>query len=223
QKFTLIDYPGKLACIVFTQGCNFRCPYCYNPDLVLPERFKETLGEEEVLSFLEKRVGLLEGVVITGGEPTINVGLKDFIKKVKDLSFLVKLDTNGSMPQVLEELIKEGLVDYIAMDIKAPPEKYADVVGARVNLKDIDRSVRLIMSSGVDYEFRTTVVKDQLSVQDIVSIAEWIRSAKRYYLQKFLPGKTLDPTFTHKNTYSDEELRSILSLIKDNFLECAVR
>ncbi|GBC88919.1 Pyruvate formate-lyase 1-activating enzyme [bacterium HR13] len=223
QRFTLIDYPGKVSCIVFTQGCNFRCPYCYNVELVLPEYFGKTIPEEEILSFLEQRVGKLEGVVITGGEPTIHAGLKDFIEKVKKLSFSVKLDTNGSMPEVIEELIKDRLVDYIAMDIKAPPDKYEEVVRAKVNIKAINRSINLIMNSGVDYEFRTTVVKDQLSKDDILKIAEWIKGAKRYYLQKFLPGKTLDPDFSSKTTYSDEEFAEILSFIKDNFSECALR
>lgn len=223
QRFSLIDYPGKISCIVFTQGCNFRCPYCYNIELVLPERFGETIPEEDILQFLNLRIGKLEGVVITGGEPTIHTGLKDFILKVKKLPFSVKLDTNGSMPEVIEELLKDGLIDYVAMDVKAPPHKYMEVVRAKVDIKAIHKSINLIMSSGVDYEFRTTVVKQQLTKEDIIKIAEIIEGAKRYYLQKFLPGKTLDPTFSNKTTYSDEEFGEILSSIRSKFTECGVR
>ncbi len=187
QRFTLLDYPGKIACIVFAQGCNFRCPYCYNAKLVLPKYFKESLDAEEVYQFLSSRVGLLEGVVITGGEPTIHDGLEAFVMKLKEMGFSVKLDTNGSKPNVIESLLNKNLLDYIAMDVKAPLEKYQGVVRAKVDVKDIQKSIRLIMESGVDYEFRTTAVKELLSPEDLLEIGKLIKSAKRYYIQKFLP------------------------------------
>ncbi|RMH81331.1 MAG: anaerobic ribonucleoside-triphosphate reductase activating protein [Acidobacteria bacterium] len=223
QSLSLIDYPGKPACVIFTQGCNFRCGYCYNVELVLPEKFGELIPVHEILRFLERRVGLIEGVVITGGEPTIQVGLDSFISEVKKMGYLVKLDTNGSMSKVLKRLIDEGAVDYVAMDIKAPLVKYDEVVGVKVDKPSLLESIRLIMTSGVEYEFRTTVVKEQLSKEDILQIVELIKGAKKYYLQKFIPGKTLDPNFSNRSTYSDEEFKQILSSIKDYFVQCSLR
>ncbi|MCS6958086.1 MAG: anaerobic ribonucleoside-triphosphate reductase activating protein [Aquificaceae bacterium] len=223
QKFTLIDFPGKPACIVFTQGCNFRCGYCYNVELVLPERFGDLVPHEKVLDFLRDRVGLLEGVVITGGEPTIQQGIVEFTSLVKEMGYKIKLDTNGSKPDVLEGLIEDGLVDYIAMDVKAPLHKYNEVCGVNVNLNDILRSISAIMSSGIDYEFRTTVVREQLSKEDIILIAEIIKGSKRYYLQRFIPGKTLDPSFSNKSTYSEDEFSSMVQEIRNYFQECGFR
>lgn len=223
QKFTLIDYPGKPACIIFTQGCNFRCGYCYNVELVLPERFEKPIPLKYIIAFLEERVSFLEGVVITGGEPTIQKGLYDFVKTLKDMGYAVKLDTNGSMPHVIEELLKNNLLDYIAMDVKAPVEKYNHVIGVKFDVSKVLESIELIMSSGVDYEFRTTVVKEQLSIEDILSIAELIKNAKRYFLQRFISAKTLDPSFSLKSTYTDEEFNQIIESIKPYFSECGVR
>ncbi|MEZ0337931.1 MAG: anaerobic ribonucleoside-triphosphate reductase activating protein [Aquificaceae bacterium] len=223
QKFTLIDYPAKVACIVFTQGCNFRCRYCYNVELVLPEKYGPLIEVEEVLTFLESRRGMLEGVVITGGEPTIQKGLEKFIERVKALGYSVKLDTNGSKPQVIKELIDKGLVDYIAMDVKAPLYKYEEVCGVKVDTERILESIELIKSSSVDYEFRTTVVREQLTPEDIRAIGELIRGSKRYYLQKFIPGKTLDPEFSSKSTYSKEEFERIKDSIKGYVKEIGIR
>ena len=195
QRFTLLDFPGKVACIVFTQGCNFRCPYCYNVDLVLPERFKEPISNDEVFSFLRSREGLLDGVVITGGEPTLQEGLENFIREVKNMGFSVKLDTNGSRPEVIKRLLDDGFVNYVAMDVKAPIEKYGEVTRAKVNVEDIKESIAIIMNSCVDYEFRTTIVKELLTFDDILKIGNMIKGARRYYLQRFIPQNTLDPDF----------------------------
>ncbi len=223
QRFTLLDYPGKVACIIFTQGCNFRCPYCYNVELVLPKYFKEPLDVQEVYRFLNSRVGLLEGLVITGGEPTVQGGLEEFIKDVKELGFSVKLDTNGSKPDVIKSLLDKNLLDYVAMDVKAPLEKYPKVVRVEVDVKDIEESIRLIMESGVDYEFRTTVVKELLSPEDLLEIGNLIRSAKKYYIQRFLPTNTLDPSFAKATTYTDEELERVLERLKEYVELCAIR
>jgi len=157
QRFSLIDYPAKISAIIFTQGCNFRCPYCHNPELVDPKLFTSAIDEDLILSFLRKRVGKLDGVVITGGEPLLQHDLIEFIKKVKEMGYLIKLDTNGSYPEKLERLL--DLIDYIAMDIKAPLEKYHDVVRTDVCTEKIMESITIILNGDIDYEFRTTVVK----------------------------------------------------------------
>ena len=223
QKFSLIDYPGKICAIVFTQGCNFRCPYCHNPELVKPSLFGKTIPEEEIFSFLEKRKGKLDAVEITGGEPTLQKDLVDFIHRVKEMGYLVKLDTNGSNPEMLEIIINHGLVDYIAMDIKAPLEKYKEVTHSVISPDKIKRSIRIIMNSNIKYEFRTTVVKSQLSREDIISIGKLIEGAKLYVLQKFIPSKTLDPNFLNEKTYSDGELESLKRKLEKFVCRCLVR
>ncbi len=224
QKFSLIDYPGKVSCIVFTQGCNFRCPYCYNRSLVLPEYYGETIPEEDFFSFLSKRRGLLDGVVITGGEPTVHEDLDFFIGKIKGMGFLVKLDTNGSRPEILKRLFEKDLIDYIAMDVKAPIRKYEEVVRVDFYVGNVVRSIHLIMNSGVDYEFRTTVVREQLSEEDILDIGKLIEGAKRYVLQKFIITDTLlDPSFKECTTYSEEELERIAGRLKKYVKEVLVR
>ncbi|MFN3471273.1 MAG: anaerobic ribonucleoside-triphosphate reductase activating protein [Aquificaceae bacterium] len=219
QSFTLIDYPGKMACIVFTQGCDFRCPYCQNPELVLSKA--KAVHQEEIFSFLWKRRDKLEGVVISGGEPTLQKDLEDFVKRIKDMGYLVKLDTNGHNPHVLERLI--DLLDYIAMDVKAPLYKYEEVVGAKVDVKKIEESIRLIMERAKDYEFRTTVVKELLSEEDLLQIGSLIRGAKRYYLQRFSPRKILDPSYRQKTNYTEEELKGLALRLKEYVKECYVR
>ena len=189
---TLLDFPGKVACTVFTGGCNFRCPFCHNALLVtkLPE--KPDYTEDEILSFLEKRVGLLDGVAITGGEPLLNPDIGDFIRKIRDMGYAVKLDTNGSFPERLKAIVSEGLVDYVAMDIKNRREKYADTIGLKnLDLSKIEESVEFLKSGAVDYEFRTTVVKQFHTVEDIRAAAEWISGAKRYFLQNFVDSGEL--------------------------------
>ncbi|MEE1247489.1 MAG: anaerobic ribonucleoside-triphosphate reductase activating protein [Acutalibacteraceae bacterium] len=192
QKMTLLDFPGKVACTVFTGGCNFRCPFCHNALLVtkLPE--KPDYTEDEILSFLEKRIGLLDGVAITGGEPLLNPDIADFIRKIRDMGYAVKLDTNGSFPERLKAIVSEGLVDYVAMDIKNRREKYAETVGLKnLDLSKIEESVEFLKSGAVDYEFRTTVVKQFHTVEDIRAAAEWISGVKRYFLQNFVDSGEL--------------------------------
>ncbi|OQX79105.1 MAG: anaerobic ribonucleoside-triphosphate reductase activating protein [Candidatus Omnitrophica bacterium 4484_70.1] len=185
QKFSLIDYPDKFSCIIFTQGCNFRCSWCYNPELVYPHLFKNTISENYVLSFLESRKNALEAVVITGGEPTIQPDLTEFIEKIKKIGYLVKLDTNGSNPYILEKLLKNKLVDYVAMDIKAPPEKYSLLIGKSMDISLIFKSIEIIENYSPDYEFRTTFVPSLLSEDDIARIRRMIKNKKKYKIQQF--------------------------------------
>jgi len=222
QRFSLIDYPGKISAIIFTQGCNFRCPYCHNPELVDPKLFTSALDEDLIFSFLRKRVGKLDGVVITGGEPLLQHDLIEFIKKVKEMGYLVKLDTNGSYPEKLERLL--DLIDYIAMDIKAPLEKYHDVVRADVCTEKIMESITMILNGNIDYEFRTTVVKDLLTEDDLICIAKLIRGAKRYVLQKFVVSKILDKSFAgNVKCFSEDELNIIKERVKKYVSECIIR
>ena len=223
QKFTMIDYPDKLAAIVFTLACNFRCGYCHNPELVLPEKFNPSLDEKRILEFFKTRIGKLDAISITGGEPTLQADLPQFMKKIKDLGFLIKLDTNGTNHKMLKEIIDNKLVDYIAMDIKAPLEKYEEVIKMPVNLEDIKKSINMIMESGLEYEFRTTIVKSQLSVKDLLEIGKLIKGANIYYLQKFVPSKANDEEFLKKKTYSDEEFEEIKKDILKYVQKCEIR
>jgi len=186
QKLTLLDYPGKVACTVFTGGCNFRCPFCHNSALVLPEQLSQGASADEVLRFLKKRVGVLDGVAVTGGEPLLHPDMADFLKEVKALGFLVKLDTNGSFPDRLMALVEAGLVDRVAMDIKNAPALYAKTAGLeRFDLGGVTRSKDFLLSGAVDYEFRTTVVRGLHTKESLLAAAEWIRGAKEYYLQQY--------------------------------------
>lgn len=213
QRFSLIDYPGKISAVVFTQGCNFRCPYCHNPELVSFNR-EGLIEENYILSFLEERRGKIDGVVLTGGEPTLQSDLVDFLREIKNLGFLVKLDTNGSCPEIIEELLEAKLLNYIAMDVKASLENYSEITNVKVDIEKIKRSIDIIMHSGVSYEFRTTIVKSQLKRDDILKIGESIRSAELYVLQSFRPTKTLDPNFLKETSYTKEELEDIASSLK---------
>lgn len=221
QKCSLIDYPGKISAIVFTIGCNFRCPYCHNPELV--DETAHEMPEEEIFTFLEKRKNLLDAVTITGGEPTMHNDLIPFIQKIKDMRFLVKLDTNGTNPDVIERVQQEHLVDYIAMDIKAPVVLYEKTTGRPVNGDTIRRSIKLLMNGTIPYEFRTTVVKTLLSPEDIRSIGEDIRGATHYYLQKFIPTKTLNPAFLRKTTYTDAEFEEMRTMMGTYVSTCTIR
>lgn len=223
EKFTLIDYPGKIACMVYTIGCNFRCPYCHNPELV-DETVETRIPEADVLAFLEERQGMLEGVVITGGEPTMHGDdLLSFMKKVKDAGFLVKLDSNGTNPDVLKKAIQSGIVDYIAMDIKSPMSKYSETVARPVDIAAIRKSIKLIKASQVDYEFRTTVIKALLAPEDFDEIGLEILGAKKYFIQKFIPTKLLNPQFRKKVTYSDEEFAGFQEKMKKYVKHCGIR
>ena len=186
QKLTLLDYPGKTACTIFTGGCNFRCPFCHNALLVTDIDGAKTYSDEEILEFLSKRKGLLDGVCITGGEPLMHGDIAEFIKKVKDMGYKVKVDTNGTFPDRLCELLENNLIDYVAMDIKNSKEKYAETAGTEsISISEIEKSIKILKSSDIDYEFRTTVVREFHTEEDIRKIAEWIKGAKRYFLQNF--------------------------------------
>ncbi|MBQ6947119.1 MAG: anaerobic ribonucleoside-triphosphate reductase activating protein [Clostridia bacterium] len=184
QKMTLLDFPGKVACTVFTGGCNFRCPFCHNASLVT-HIDGAPIAEEEILSYLNKRKGLLDGVCVTGGEPLLQGDIASFLRRIKEMGYLVKLDTNGAFPDRLRALLEAGLVDYVAMDIKNSKEKYAVTAGVPVDLAAIERSVELLKEGRVDYEFRTTLVKELHTEEDILSMAKWLSGAKYWYLQNF--------------------------------------
>ena len=222
QKTTILDYPTKVAAIVFTQGCNFRCGYCHNPDLLEQNKNTDFLPEN-FISFLKTRQGKLDGVVITGGEPTLQSGLYDFIKQIKQLDFAVKLDTNGTNPKILKKLLSENLVDYIAMDIKAPIEKYSEITGINVNTNNIKTSIDLIIKSLTEYEFRTTVLKSQLSFEDFDKIGQTIKGANLYYLQKFVPNKIYNEKLNSDTTYNNDELQTICNHMKQYIKEVTYR
>ncbi|MBQ2645431.1 anaerobic ribonucleoside-triphosphate reductase activating protein [bacterium] len=214
QKTSLIDYPKKIASIVFTQGCNFRCGYCHNPELLSFDSNNVRYDIPDFLSFLKTRIGKIDGVVITGGEPTLQSDLYNSIKEIKSLGFSVKLDTNGSNPQYLEQLISENLIDYIAMDIKAPLEKYKLITNVEVDTKNIQSSITMIMNSQIDYEFRTTVLKSLLSFQDFEEIGKLVCNAERYYIQKFVCSKIYDNNLKDKNNYSNSEFKEICNILQ---------
>lgn len=213
QKTSMIDYPEKIAAIVFTQGCNFRCPYCHNPELVTG--IDKIADEQAVLDFLETRKGKLDGVVVTGGEPCLQKTLPDFLKKLKDKGFAVKLDTNGSKFEMLKDVIDQKLVDYVAMDIKAPLIKYELVAHTKeLDINSICKSINLIMTSGVDYEFRTTLVHTFLRPNDFEQIGELVRGAKRYFLQRFVYTKVLLDLFKNAEPFYDEELEQSKAILR---------
>ena len=192
QKLSLLDYPDKTACTVFTWGCNFRCPFCHNASLVTDKEYDVEEDKEEFFKFLEKRKHVLDGVAITGGEPLMQDNMGDFIKRVKDMGFSVKLDTNGSYPDKLKDLVSQHLVDYVAMDIKNSREKYATTIGfSSYDLAKVDESIAYLLSGATKYEFRTTVVKDYHTEEDFVSIGQWIKGAEKYFLQKFVDSGNL--------------------------------
>ena len=234
EKLTLLDYPDHLAAIIFTQGCNFRCHFCYNPMLVLPreggdvkikkEKGFPPLSTENLFLFLTERFGRLEGVVITGGEPTLHPDLPDFIKQIKKIGYLVKLDTNGTNPDMLAGLIKAKLIDYIAMDIKAPLKRYSEVVGAGVDCKKIEKSVKMIIESGLPYEFRTTVVPGLLDQADFEEMGVLIKGASKWYLQNFKSDTGLvDDSFEQKAGYTAKEMAAFAASGQKYVDLCEVR
>jgi pyruvate formate lyase activating enzyme len=223
QKLTLIDYPGKLATTLFTVGCNFRCPFCHNPELVNLRLAHDEKSEKEFLDFLRSRQGKLEGVCITGGEPTIQPDILEFIKKIKKLGFLVKLDSNGMRPDVLKKAIDEKLIDFIAMDIKNQIERYDETTGTQVDKARIKLSVELIRNSRLPYEFRTTVVPGIHTEKDFVEIAKWLKGAKSYYLQEYREGVILDSNLKKKTKGKKIDLENIKKKIEKSFGEVGIR
>tara|TARA_Y100000310_G_scaffold251715_1_gene258309 strand:- start:28671 stop:29411 length:741 start_codon:yes stop_codon:yes gene_type:complete len=223
QKTSLLDFPSKISSIIFIGGCNFRCNYCYNPDLVDINSIPN-LHIIEVLEELNTRRKYIDGVVITGGEPTLYPDLPLLIKEIKDLNLLVKLDTNGTNPPLVRELINKNLVDYIAVDIKAPAEKYYTIVGKKVNINLIKETVEILINSKIDYEFRTTLIKEDHPEQDILIMADWIKGAKKYCLQQFRSNtKLVNNLYKVKTCYSKQEMEDFKEQIKGNFDEVELR
>ena len=209
QKFSLLDYPDKISAIIFTSGCNFRCGYCHNPELFSSN---SEWDEEKVLQFLNTRQGKLDGVVITGGEPTIQKGLPEFIKKIKSLNFSVKLDTNGTNPHMLKDLVQSNLIDYVAMDIKAPLSKYKMITG--IEPIGVDESIEFLLKEKIPYEFRTTALSSQLLIKDFEEIGKLISGADKYFIQKFVPSKILDNNLLADKGYTESEIKCIMNILK---------
>jgi pyruvate formate lyase activating enzyme len=209
-RVSLIDYPEHIACVLFTGGCNLRCPPCHNAGLVLRPGELPTLPEGEVWEYLARRAGLLDGIVLTGGEPALQPDLLPFLRRLRTLRLAIKLDTNGFFPKVLAAALAEGLLDYVAMDVKAPPEKYALLAGRPdLDLAPLQQSITLLRKSSVAYEFRTTVVPGLLAEEDVAAIARWLAGAPRYFLQQFRPLGTLDPALESVAPYPLERLRAM--------------
>ena len=205
QKLTLLDYPGKVACTVFLSGCNLRCPYCHNPGLVLPDQINAPgIPESEVFAFLEQRKGKLDGICITGGEPTLQPELPGFLEKLRELGYAIKLDTNGTYPGMLKGLLHDGILDYVAMDIKNSPQRYAETCGGADVLSKVRESVDLLLDSSIEYEFRTTVCKPLHTEKEMEEIGHWLGGAKRYFLQPFVDTGNL--VSGGVQAYTQEEL-----------------
>lgn len=209
QKLTLLDYPSKVACTVFTAGCNYRCPFCHNALLV--EEVKPVYSESDVLSFLKKRVGVLDGVCITGGEPLMQSGIESFVSEIKALGYSVKLDTNGSFPEKLRSVVEKKLVDYVAMDIKNSPEKYALTAGVNADISKIKESVSFLKEGKTDYEFRTTVVDGHHDEKSMEDIGTWLSGAKRYFLQNFVDSGNL---IGNARGVGEDKMREFLSIVQ---------
>ncbi|MBU1946566.1 MAG: anaerobic ribonucleoside-triphosphate reductase activating protein, partial [Nanoarchaeota archaeon] len=207
QKTTLVDYPGKVACTVFLPNCNFRCGFCHNKDLVLNSEVLPAFSEQDVLEYLKEKKRWLDGICITGGEPLLHKELINFLPKVKEIGYLVKIDTNGTNPTFLKELIDRNLIDFIAMDIKNSIEKYEETAGAKVDTEDIKKSIDLIKNSGIDYEFRTTVVPCLHTKEDMMKIGELLKESKKFAIQNFKPAnEVIDPKYKEMKGFTKEEL-----------------
>lgn len=211
NKLTLLDYPNQVACIIFTKGCNFRCPFCHNGPLVVGN--DETIDEQEVLDYLDKRKNILDGIVVSGGEPLLQKGIKRFLKIVKEKGYKIKLDTNGTSPELLKEIIDQNLIDYVAMDIKNVFKKYEEIVGVKnTQLDNIRKSIKILENSNIEYEFRTTIVKEFHTIDDIKEICKLINEKSIYYIQNFQDGDGVIKKGLH--SFTKEELETIQKEIK---------
>jgi pyruvate formate lyase activating enzyme len=224
QKTSLIDFPGKVSCVCFVSGCNFRCPYCHNPDLV-HQPGKVVLGESDFLAFIRERQGFLDGVVISGGEPTLQNDLPSFAGRIKREGYAVKLDTNGSHPRMIKELIGKNLLDYIAMDIKTDPSLYPLFMQRGIDPECIRSSIKLIMASGIPYEFRTTCVRPIVGAETVETIGRLIQGCFLYVLQHFSRARVLQPDFFEngKGGYDQEEMMQLKSIAEPWVEKCIVR
>lgn len=222
EKLTLVNYPDNVACILFTKGCNFKCPFCQNGSLVLVDKKYGNIDEKEIFDYLEERKGLLDGICISGGEPLLQKNIKEFIKKIKDLGYKVKLDTNGSKPDILEDLINSKLLDYVAMDIKNSFNKYHFTIDRKnFDISLLKKSIDILKKSDIDYEFRTTIVKELHTFEDIKEICEYIGNKDKYYLQNFVDGDTVIKKGLHG--FSIEEINEILDKLKKDFPNLKIR
>ena len=223
QKLTLLDYPGKIACTVFLGGCNFRCPFCHNGSLVLPEMMGETMPMEEFLAFLDARRGRLQGVCVSGGEPTLHSDLSELLSEIKARGYAVKLDTNGTNPEMLLALINDGLVDYVAMDIKNSPSKYAETAGinAELLLKAVKESAEILMQGRVDFEFRTTLMRELHTADDMRAIGQWLAGGEKFFLQTYREeGDLIVGGFT---PFSSEETKQLLDTLRQYLPNAEIR
>lgn len=232
NKLTLLDYPGHMACLIFTGACNYRCPFCHNASLVLNPNSQPAISEEELFAFLQSRKGILEGVCISGGEPTLQADLPEFIRKIRTMGFHVKLDTNGSRPGILKALLEEGLLDYVSMDIKNALKKYLSTIGIPESVSgfnnlitdSVRQSAELLMQSSIPYEFRTTVVKELHNEEDLLSIGKWLNGANAYYLQSFRDSETLvGASLGQFHAYEPEQMRAFRDMLKPYFETVEVR
>ena len=213
QKMTLLDYPGRIACTVFLPGCNLRCPFCHNASLVLPEREKDSISENELFEFLSSRRKKLDGVCVTGGEPTLYIDLPDLLGRIKDMGFQVKLDTNGTSPKMLGQIIDAGLCDYVAMDIKNSPSKYTATCGGIDVLEKVRESAAILMEGKIDYEFRTTVMHPYHAPEDLRQIGRWLKGAKRYFIQNFVDSGDL--LSSGSEALTENEMKELLMAVQE--------
>lgn len=213
QKMTLLDFPERIACTVFLPGCNLRCPFCHNASLVLPEREKDSISENELFEFLSSRRKKLDGVCVTGGEPTLYIDLPDLLGRIKDMGFQVKLDTNGTSPKMLRQIIDAGLCDYVAMDIKNSPSKYTATCGGIDVLENVQESAAILMTGKIDYEFRTTVMHPFHAPEDLIAIGRWLKGAKRYYIQNFVDSGDL--LSSGSEALTENEMKELLMAVQE--------
>lgn len=223
QKTSLIDYPGKICSTIFSGGCNLRCRYCHNPELATANLYQPVVQNEEVLQFVKKRKGIIDGIAISGGEPTLSKNLIPFLKSLREIGVSIKLDTNGLKPEVVYRVLEEGLVDYIALDIKTSPEKYGDLTGKDDAFSYIIQTLRNIQMFNIDYEIRTTCIPFYVEFDDIQKIAREIGFVKRYYLQQFVPSKTLDKNFSTINPFPSAVLKKYKEYMCNFALVCEIR
>ena len=223
QKNSFIDYPKKISCVIFVNGCNFHCPFCHNPDLLSAS--DGILSRNDIIRFLEERTDFLDAVVISGGEPTLQIDLPGFCEKVKSMGYLLKVDTNGSQPSVIRQLVKNGLVDYLAMDIKTDPANYPPHIATNIAPETILESIQRVMTAGIEYEFRTTCVRPIIDADILLGIGKIVKNAKRYALQQFRNHQVLDPDFfkTHHHQYGMDEMRTFKNIMEKNVEECIIR